>query len=255
MSNLPNVAAVTVSEKEVFVICGSSSEIKVFDCETFTHLRNISTTEMREPSDITFSENILFIGEETRKRIHRIPLNSIESTSSWAVNSWGISLSTMPSSNILVTCSATSKLLEYTTAGVLVREIILRPGMKYPTHAIQLDHDKFLVSHNFQLRRVSLIDNKGRPMKSYGRYRGSGPGQLNNPVHLAADLNGFCVVLDSCDPCRILLLNEKLEFVQELLPTLSESKSMLRMCLDLGKKRLYVADNINERVVAFDIRP
>ena len=93
MSNLPNVAGVTVSEKEVFVICGFSSEIKVFNCETFTHLRNISTAEVRNPSDITFSENILFVGETTQKLIHRIPLNSIESTSSWAVDSWGISLS------------------------------------------------------------------------------------------------------------------------------------------------------------------
>ena len=125
MTSVPEVIGITASEKEIFVIRQSSSEIKVFDCDTFKFVRNISATGLRDPCDITYSENALFVGESASKLIHRIPLNSAESMSSWSVDYEWFSLSTMKSSNILVTSSSTFELMEYTTTGTLVREIPL----------------------------------------------------------------------------------------------------------------------------------
>ena len=101
ITNVRNVVGVTVSEKEIFVIRRTSSIIEVFDCDTSKFLRNISTNCLKDPCDITYSRNALFVGERTTGLIHRIPLNSTESMSSWSVDSEFLSLSTMKSSNIL----------------------------------------------------------------------------------------------------------------------------------------------------------
>ena len=86
--------------------------------------------------------------------------------------------------------------MEYTTTGQLVREIPLPQDITNPLHAIQMDNDRFLVSHVGSLHRVCLIDNEGQLIKSYGGAPGSGPGQLTKPYYLVADVNGFCLVAE-----------------------------------------------------------
>ena len=92
-------------------------------------------------------------------------------------------MSTMKSGNILATCYDSNKLVEYTTTCQLVREIPLQHGITNPTHAVQLDYDRFLVCHEGSLHRVCLIDNKGQQIKSYGEACGSEPGQLTRPLY------------------------------------------------------------------------
>ena len=260
-SDLSKVAGVTIFENEVFVICRSSSEIKVFDCESLASLRNISIPSLKDPWDITFSENILFVGERTVKLIHRIPLNS-QPMSSWSVNSLRLSLSTTKSNNILVTCGSKSKLVEYTTLGIIVRTILLPQSMTKPYHAIQVDNDRFLIGHirlshctTGSLHRVCLIDNKGLLINSYGGSKGLGTVELINPYHLAADANGFCLIVEHGGTNRIVMLNRDLKFVKEFLPTSTGLKSPLRLCLDRNRKRLYVADYSNARIIAFNVCP
>ena len=173
---------------------------------------------------------------------------------SWAVGtSLQLSLSTMKSGNILVTCYSPAKLLEYTTTGQLVREIPLQQVITNPYHAIQMDNDRFLVCHISSLCRVCLIGNKGQLIKSYGGAQGSGPGQLYYPYHLVADVNGCCLVADY-GAHRIVLLNDELQFVKELIPQSSGTKHPFRLCLDRNRKKLFVAEQHNTgRVVVFDI--
>ena len=250
-----HVTGVTAIEKEIFVIRQTSSIIEVYDCDTFKCLRNMSATVLKDPFDITYSRNALFVGTEASKLIHRIPLKSTESMSSWSVNHTWLSLSTMKSSNILVTSYSTNKLMEFTTAGTLMREITLQRGIKNPTHAIQMENDQFLVSHIGRLHRVCLIDNSGQLIKSYGGAEGSGPGQLYQPYHLATDVNGFCLVVEQGGANRVVMLSNELKFVKDLIPTSIGLKDLIRLCLDEKQKRLYVADYLNARVWAFNILP
>ena len=248
---MSKVLGVTVSEKEIFVVCQSRSEVKVFDCDTYKFRRTIPVPGLKDPWDISFCENALFVGESASKLIHRIPLNSTESMSSWSVIGSWLSLSTTKSNNILVTCQSRNKLMEFTTTGTLVREIPLQDGITQPVHAIQMDNDRFLVCHTGSLlHRVCLIDNKGRLIKSYG-----GPGHLYNPYHLVVDVNGFCLVVEHGSTSRVVMLNDELKFVKELIPTSIGLKNPTRLCLDKKRKRLYVADHSNARVCAFEVLP
>ena len=188
--------------------------------------------------------------------IHRIDLKSSKPMNNWHVVTCQSTLSTLKSGNLLVTCPTKHKLIEFTPTGQLVREIFLRPGITYPTHAIPMDNDRFLVCHfsfNNNLHRVCLIDNKGQLIKSYGGAQGSGPGQLYNPCHLVYDANGFCLVVESGGAKRVVMLNEELEFVEELIPTSMGLKDPKRLCLDKKTKRLYVADYNSPQIAIFGL--
>ena len=235
---------------------GRPTEVQVFDYDTFNHLRNISVPALKAAWDITFSGNILFVADSSPCQIHIVPLNSSEPMNSWSVGGGQLQLSILKSGNILVTCYLLNKLIEYTTTGQLVREILLQQDITNPTHAIQMDKDRFFVSHfGNNLHRVCLIDNKGQLIKSYGGAPGSGPGQLTNPYHLVADVNGFGLVADYGGN-RIILLNDELQFVKELIPPSSGLKNPIRLCLDRNRKKLFVAEySFNGRIVVFDILP
>ena len=254
-NNLPYPSGIAILDKEIFIVQHDKVEIQVFDYDTFKRIRNISVPTMKCPRDITFSGNILFVLEYALGLIHRVPLNSSEPMNSWSVGGSQLTLSTSKSGNILVTGCSLNKLMEYTTTGQLVREIPLQQDITYPYHAIQMDNDQFLVSHVGSLHRVCLIDNKGRLIKSFGGAVGSGPGQLNNPYHLVADVNGCCLVADYSGK-RIVLLNDELQFVKDLIPPSSGTTSPFRLCLDRNRKKLFVAEfhtRVVGRVVVFDI--
>ena len=253
-NNLQNPSGITISDEEIFIVqYNKPVEVQVFDYDTFKHIRSISVPTMKKPWDITFSGNILFVAEHASGLIHRVPLNSSEPMSNWSVGTRSqLSLSTLKSGSILLTCYSPAKLLEYTTTGQLVREIPLQQDITNPYHAIQTDNDQFLVSHVGSLHRVCLIDNRGQLIRSYGGAQGSGPGQLNHPHHLVADVNGYCLVADHYAN-RIVLLNDELQFVKELIPQSSGMTYPFRLCLDRNRKKLFVAEYNNSRVVVFDI--
>ena len=253
MSNLESVIGVTVSDTEIFLIAQFERQIKVFDGETLHHTRSIPAPELSCPWDICFSQNILFIGEYSAKLVHSIPLNPDRSKSKWSVDSEMLSLSTTSAGNILVTGYSTNRLQEYTTTGQLVREILLQ-DVNNPCHSVQISgKDQFLVSHTGDSHRVCLIDNKGQLLRSYGQSSGSGSGQLYNPYHLAADVNGFGLVVEHGGSNRVVLLNDKLEFLKELVPTSFELENPIRLCLDRNRKKLFVADFKKSRVVCLDL--
>jgi hypothetical protein len=117
--------------------------------------------------------------------------------SNWKVDSEWLKLSITKNGNLLVACWDLKKLIEYTSTGIMVREIVLQADSSDPHHAIQLDNDQFVVSlSSTKLHRVCIVDNKGQIIKSYGRDPGSQEGQMNGPCNLAVDPSGCILVAD-----------------------------------------------------------
>ena len=90
------------------------------------------------------------------------------------------------------------------------------------------------------VHRVCLIDSNGHVVKSYGGPKGSGTQQVDVPIHLAVDRNGFVFVADLIND-RVLLLSPALTFVREVLSRDQLKWKPLRMWLDSDIRRLYVA--------------
>ena len=143
-----------MSDKEVFVVNYEEDGIQVFDSETLVRKPSIPVPNLVKAWDITFSKNILFVGE-TSGLIHAVPLKSLK-IFTWSVNE-RLTLSTMNSGNILVTCYSSNKLIEYTTTGQVVRWIPLQHGITNPLHAIQINVDRFLVCHGGKVTTSYLL--------------------------------------------------------------------------------------------------
>ena len=117
-----------------------------------------------------------------------------------------------------------------------------------PRHTIQLSSGEFVVCHGITddlLHRVCLIDSNGHVVKSYGGPKGSGTQQMNVPVHLAVDRNGFVFVADA-NNYRVLLLSPALTFVRKVLSREQLGWRSCRVRLDSDIRRLYVAVGKNE---------
>ena len=81
---------------------------------------------------------------------------------------------------------------------------------------------------------------------------GSGPGKLGGPCDLALDRNGN--VLVSCfGSNKVVLLNSKLEFVKDFIPTSANIRNNDRICLDEERGYLYVADCDERTISVFEL--
>jgi DNA-binding beta-propeller fold protein YncE len=125
--------------------------------------------------------------------------------STWQVGSYPIGVSVNNAGNVLVTCNSDHKLQEYTTRGILIREINLQQaGITNPWHSIQLTNDQFLVTHH---HRVCVVNASGELVSSYGSTTaGSANGQLNFPVTVATVKNG-CILIADRNNNRIKIWN------------------------------------------------
>src|SRR5688572_12359296 len=115
-------------------------------------------------------------------------------------------------------------------------------GIRHPLHAIKLTSGHFVVSHGLtddELRRVCVVDANGNLEKSFGGTHGTPIGELNYPVYLSVDGNGFVMVVDEVNR-RVLLLDSDLQLKREIL---SRGKHGLRrpqaIVLDESNGRLF----------------
>ena len=84
----------------------------------------------------------------------------------------------------------------------------------------------------------------------------SSSGSSDRPCYMAADENGFSLILDRASK-TIALLNDRLEFVKELVPGTVGLKNPSRICLDRAHQRLFVVDQEEEgyssKVLVFNL--
>ena len=224
--NLPKVANTIEFSKEVrgilalgdevFFALYKTSVIKVYCSETFSKKSSIPVDGLHSPWDMAGAENIIYVGDN-KGQIFRVDLTTRLSTC-WSVPGTGLtSLSTNKDGKLLVACKGSNKLFLYTPSGTLVREIALPRGVIEPQRAVHLENDRFLVCQvDDYLHRVCLIDDQGQLLRSHGNFLGSKLNQLNQPYRLVVDRNGYILVADSKNG-RVVLLNDKLEFVKELM--------------------------------------
>ena len=214
--------------------------INIYNADPFAYQRTITVNGIKEPFDMVASDNVLYVGEAEDKLIHRIQLPE-GSVSNWTVDGIYLKLSIAKNGNVIVASWDPDKIVEYTSVGNLVREIVVNrfdANLIGLTHAIQMEGDKFLVCHTETThQRVCMIDNTGRVIKCYGGNNGTGIGQLNLPFYLAIDRNGFIFVADLFNN-RIVQLNPSLEYISEI-GGIQKPRLLL---LNVERGRLYVLD-------------
>ena len=248
------VQGITSWNDELYVVTYQSPYIDVYDIDTLAHRRKITVEGLVSGYDIVAHENVLYVSEYKAKLIHRIQ-SSDGTFSHWSVDGIWLTMSINKKGNVVVSCFDLNKIIEYTPTGRCVREIqvyTIDESIASLRHAIQLDDDRFLICHASTHDRVCIIDSNGRMMKSYGGGEGSGIGQMNYPLSLAIDRNGFVLVAD-CHNNRIIQLNESLEFIRKFIPGSVGLERPCRMHLRENTRRLFIAERDERNIAIFDL--
>ena len=234
---------------ELFCIFPQSSDVNVYNIESFAFQRTITVEEIKHPYDIEACENLLYVSECEDKLIHRIQLPGIN-VSNWTVDGIYLTLSISKNKHVIVASLEPAKIIEYESDGTVVQEIVVDANLAGLQHAIQLERDRFLVCHTVDTHhRVCLIDHTGQVIKYYGGKEGSGLGQLKEPAYLAIYRNGSILVADEMNN-RIVQLNSSLEYMNEFRYFIRPR----RLCLveELGK--LYVIEiNKDQRITLLEM--
>ena len=112
---------------------------------------------------------------------------------------------------------------------------------------MQLTSGQFVVSHGWNksdpVHRVVIVGADGRTRQSYGGPRGPALTQLDAPVRIAVDKNGFILVADQKNR-RVLVLSPTLSYVCQLLTPqhFTQRWKPYRMCINSSNNSVYIAE-------------
>ena len=263
VSGKGEVLGVTSLHDEVFLIRKGTPEVEVYNADTLKLLRRLPVKRLLDPQDMTSSVkySCLYVADTDQGgsgdgSVHRVELRG--KITRWTVNDWpeGVS-ATYNGWNVLVTCLDARKLKEYTTHGDIVREIALEESVTHPQHSVQLRSGQFIVCHDWytELHRLCIVGVEGRVTKSYGGPPGSAAGQVDVPLRLVVDRQGYILVADVNNK-RVLLSNASLDDVRELVTEGDVSRPWTpgRLCLDEKRGRLYVAEWNSDDVLVLQVK-
>jgi len=240
-------------------------EVEVYDVINYRLQRRLTVPNIRGLiTDMTSCEHYrcVYIGDHKDECIRRLDVQG--TFTRWAVNDKPCGLSVNAALNVLVTCTDVRKIKEFSSHGDLLRELTLPDDVINPWHAIQTRNGDFIVSHggyNDAVHRVCKISADGRHIiKSHGGQQGSDIGQYYVPRRLAVDNNEFVFVADMYNR-RVTLLSPTLDYIRQVVSRDDLKWCSYRLCLDIHRRRLYVADNewkdgkwTAGRVVVFNIK-
>ena len=240
------VWGVTSLGDEVYVLRRKvRDQVEVYDVINYRLQRCLTLPDIFGFSDMTSCEHYrcVYIADGVGECIHRLAAVQGAATQ-WAVKDEPRGISVNAAHNVLVTCPRVRKIKEFSSHGDLLCELTLPDDVINPRHALQTRNGEFIVchgAHNDAVHRVCKISADGRHVvKSHGGQRGSYIGLYDGPFHLAVDNNEFVFVADNLNR-RVTLLSPMLDYIRQVVSPDDLKGGPDRMCLDIHRRRLYVA--------------
>jgi len=241
------VLAIALLKDQLFVTRNSIAEVSVYDRTSLQLTRQLTFTELGgELMGLATcsTNNYLYVSDFTNECIHRVDLSSVtdgNNATKWSVApNYPRGLSLNPARHLLVACSNTKRIQEYTADGSLVREI---SDINHLWQAVELDSGMLAVSRwGPDTHGIATVSMDGQVIHSYGSEAGSGVGQMYEPRCIGVDKDGYILVADM-DNDRILLVNPTLKDSRQLpLPADTSLEKPRALCLDQSGGRLYVGE-------------
>jgi DNA-binding beta-propeller fold protein YncE len=200
----------------------------------------------------------LYVADYNDNRIHRIDRTAAGRyvVVNWPVRGRPEGLSVNDAGNLLVACSGTNTVEEFTTYGHLIN--VVQPSWDIGSlwHAVELPASgggrAFAVSHGDPggPHGVSIIDGCGRIVR---RYSDGSVGPVKHPRNVVVDRNGFVLVADSGNN-RIVAFDPSLGDAKILplpVPPPGGLQEPWALAYDETRGRLYVGEWSGRRVFAF----
>lgn len=202
---------VTVVNNELFIVRAEADKVEVYDMEALALKRHVTIHGMKDPWGLAACShnNCLYISDNKLRSIRRVDL-STDKIASWSIGCAPCGLSITIRGTLLVTVMRPPKMQEYTSDGILKREVKLDVSVRHPLHAVQQSSGLLVVSHGSsgQNRVCIIADTTGCILRSYGE---STYEALKYPRHLALDVQGNVLVTDSYNN-RVVVLYPTLNY-------------------------------------------
>jgi len=247
------VVGVTSLANMIYVLRSKErQQIEVYDVITYRFQHCLTVVDARIFTDMTSCEHYLciYIADPAARCVHRVDVGIHDSAIHWDIHDKPRGLSVNAAHNLLVTCDKTRKIKEFSSHGQLLKSITFPEEVNNPWHTIQLTSGQLIVCHvdaDNAIHQVCMTSEDGKDIvHTHGGQRGSETGHYSEPRHLAVDNNDFVFVADFCNR-RVTLLSPSLGLNHDQILSRDELKGGPdRLCLDVQKRRLYVADNDGE---------
>jgi hypothetical protein len=251
----------TSIDNRLFVLRSpSEQQILVYDAKTFHQQQPLYVSCLGDDASGSgmascVTNNCIYVSEWSKYTVCKIELSGKNKVLSWQVDRRPYGLSINSASNLLVACHGANKIQEYTSNGLLVREICLQPndGKLCPYHAIQLSSGQFVIGCSNgrwppdTVYDVVEVDTKGRVVASYTEQLHSVTQQkFNWPRRLSVVNKNRNILVADCWNSRIVILNRSASFCARELDVTSVDGGLQKpSCLyfDENRNRLYVGES------------
>lgn len=259
------ISGMAVFYNDVFIVYSSSPVVCIYDacthrCKTQLTLEGfVCVVDFRDCVNV--AGDIYIMNGITREILQIDPNRNFKK---WSTGNDSSLLSVSAESTIVVTCSETRALREYSTQGKLIQEIKLCSKVLHPDHAIKLGNGHFVVSHRSCSDTddvVFMVNNFGGITKSFW----DDSRLIMLPTRLAVNENGDILLFRNVYGSEVVLLNPELEFKRQLVALRGDGLDRLdgpaAMHLDEKTGQLYIAGycyrekflGFNSRVVVLNI--
>jgi len=247
------VYGVTALGPNIFIIYRGSTGVDVYDSTTLKLLHTIAV-QASEPRGLVCCEryNCLYVSSNDTFHVHRVDLGDGNAAMKWKTDKNPFALSINSVHNILVACRGSNKFQEFTTFGILIREVILQDGISAPLHAVQIANGQYVVSHDSPCS-VSVIGVDGKVVHTYSNSQTFGAGPLSQSTNVAVCKNG-CILAADIENKRILAMNPTVSCAHEMPLSLSIQGGLQRpwaLWFDEPQGRLYVGEISGGRLLIF----
>lgn len=205
----------------------------------------------------------LYVSDKNDCVVHNVNVRAKETTpiSQWSVESPPYGLSTNSVHNVLVACGDDCMFLEYTTYGLLVRKINLRPHIEYPVQVVQLFSGRYGIIHQGSTPGYSVVDDNGQVINRYTK-----PGILVSDIdskrflrRRQTDVLRTHCTLAVVHPRKVSQINNRIlvltetenSFTDEWLPQGICGALNQPSCIhyDASRRRLYIGEYDSGRVL------
>ena len=165
-----SVLGVTVLAGELYVLRDKPcDQVEVYDVTTYRLRRCLTVPNALGLLDMTSCEynRCLYISNGISDCVHRLDVGLEGAATRWEINTKPMGLSVNTAHNVLVTCNVVHKIKEFSSDGVLLRELKFRDDDIYPWHAIQTRSGQFIVCHggrSGRSRHVCMISSEEIPI-------------------------------------------------------------------------------------------
>lgn len=250
LSTGSSVNGITSLGDELFVIRHYEQQIDVYDASNFTLLRRIPVPSRSRQSSLAACpvNNCIYMSVYVTNAVHRIDLTGREAIRTWDVPGTPFGLSVTAQGSVLVACSNDNSIREYTTEGLLMREIPLHqsPVMSVPLCAVQLPRgDQLGVTINANPRYCVVDSAAGTAATCRG--------QFGTPVGIAVDTRSRAYVADYSRN-KIAVLEPDAQLSASYLQIDGGVSHPYYLHIDRSRGRLYIGENGGtKRVVVLEM--